>query len=245
MKLAQDSSSFGRYLQAIRLEKKISLEKVSAQTRIGRANLLMIEQEDVEGLPAEVFVKGFLRSFAGAIGADGDEAVRRYETRLNVAQKIAVSEDFIGKSAPRLWWKLLLSVVLLGGIIGISIFAVAFFSSHPDKDISNERKTPSEQSQPADSQKPGEADAGSKAARAGADKLRLKVTAVESTWLKIIVDETESSEHTLTTGEKLELEAASGFNLLIGNAAGLQITLDDKPVTLQGGSGQVVTINLP
>ena len=47
MKPEQDSSSFGRYLQAIRLEKKISLEKVSAQTRIGLANLLMIEQEDL------------------------------------------------------------------------------------------------------------------------------------------------------------------------------------------------------
>ena len=52
MKLEQESSSFGRYLQAIRLERKISLEKVSAQTRIGLATLLMIEQEDVEGLPA-------------------------------------------------------------------------------------------------------------------------------------------------------------------------------------------------
>ena len=47
----KESLSFGRYLQAIRLEKKISLEKVSAQTRIGLGNLLLIEQEDYEGLP--------------------------------------------------------------------------------------------------------------------------------------------------------------------------------------------------
>jgi phage baseplate assembly protein W len=218
MKSEHDSSSFGRYLQAIRLEKKISLEKVSAQTRIGLANLLMIEQEDLEGLPAEVFVKGFLRSFSDAIGADGDEAVRRYESRLNVAQKIAVSEDFIGKPAPRLWWKLLLSIVSLGVIIG---------------------------SPPADSQNQNEVEASSKTARAGAEKLMLKVTAVENTWLKIIVDEKESSEHNLTAGDKLELEATSGFNLLIGNSSGLKITLNDKPVTLSGKRGEVVTINLP
>ena len=115
MKTDHDSLSFGRYLQAIRLGKKISLEKVSAETRIGLATLLMIEQENIDGLPAEVFVKGFLRSFADAVGADGDEAVRRYESRLNIVQKIAVSEDFIGKSDPRMWWKLFLSFTFVCG----------------------------------------------------------------------------------------------------------------------------------
>jgi len=245
MKLDQHSLSFGRYLQTIRLEKKISLEKISAQTRIGLANLLLIEQEDIEGLPAEVFVKGFLRSFADAIGADGDAAVRRYESRLNVVQKIAVSEESIGKSAPRMWWKLLLSIVVLGGIIGISIFGIAFYHSQPDSGLSGEQKVPADISQPADSQKPQEVDASAKTARAGAEKLILKVTAVEDTWLKIIVDGKESSEHALTSGDKLELEATAGFNLLIGNSAGLKISLNDKPVFLPGKSGEVVTINLP
>ena len=245
MKKEHDSLSFGRYLQAIRLEKNISLEKISAQTRIGLANLLLIEQEDMEGLPAEVFVKGFLRSFAGAIGADGDEAVRRYVSRLNVVQKIAVSEDFIGKSAPRMWWKLLLSIVLLAGIIGGSIFGAAFFNRQPDTAISHEQKIATDISQPTDSPKHYEVDASSKTGMAGAEKLVLRVTAVEDTWLKVIVDEKESSEHTLTSGDKLELEARTGFNLLIGNSAGLKITLNDKPVPLPGKSGEVVTISLP
>ena len=246
MKTNHDSSSFGRYLQAIRLEKKISLEKVSAQTRIGLANLLMIEQEDLEGLPAEVFVKGFLRSFADAIGADGDEAVRRYESRLNVVQKISVSDDFIGRPAPRLWLKLLLSIVLLGVIMAISIFVVAYFNRQPDSHMSHEQKTAADTTRPGYNQKQHEAEAGSKSNMTGAEeKLTLKVTAVENTWLKIIIDEKESSEHNLTSGDKLELEATSGFNLLIGNSAGLKLTLNDKPVPLSGKSGEVVTISLP
>ena len=44
MKSDKDSLSFGRYLQAIRLEKKISLEQVAEQTRIGLGNLLLVEQ---------------------------------------------------------------------------------------------------------------------------------------------------------------------------------------------------------
>ncbi|MEJ2727944.1 MAG: helix-turn-helix transcriptional regulator, partial [Deltaproteobacteria bacterium] len=70
MKTEKESFSFGRYLQAIRLKKKISLEKISEETRIAINNLRLIEKEALEGLPDEVFVKGFLRSYARAIGAD-------------------------------------------------------------------------------------------------------------------------------------------------------------------------------
>ena len=245
MKPEHDSLSFGRYLQAIRLEKKVSLENISAQTRIGLANLSMIEQEDIERLPAEVFVKGFLRSFAAAIGADGDEAVRRYEARLNVVQKIAVSEGFIGKSAPRMWWKLLLSIILLAGIMALSIFGIAFFHNQPETGKAHEQKVPADMSQPEDSLKQQEIDSDAKTAEPVAEKLVLKITVLEDTWLKVIIDEKDSTEYTLTSGDKLELEALSGYNLLIGNSGGVKFTLNDKPVPLSGKSGEVVTINLP
>ena len=54
----KESISFGRYLQSMRLAKKISLEKVSSETRIAVSNLQLIEKEDLEALPDEVFVKG-------------------------------------------------------------------------------------------------------------------------------------------------------------------------------------------
>ena len=92
MKPDKESLSFGHYLQAIRLEKKISLEKVSEETRIGLDILKLIDKEDHDNLPAEVFVKGFLRAYARAIGADGEEAVWRYELRLNVVHKLDGSE---------------------------------------------------------------------------------------------------------------------------------------------------------
>ena len=245
MKPEQDSLSFGRYLQTIRLEKKISLEKVSAQTRVGLSNLLMIEQEDLARLPEEVFVKGFLRSFAGAIGADGDLAVRRYESRLNIVHKIAVSESSIGKSPPRMWWKLLISIILLAGIMALSIFGVAFFRNQPDTGKSHEQNISAGISPPAGSQQHQEVDSDAETGRSIAEKLVLKVTVLEDTWLKVIIDEKDSTEYTLTSGDKLELQATAGYNLLIGNSGGVKIVLNDKPVPLSGKSGEVVTIKLP
>jgi len=238
--------SFGRYLQAIRLEKKISLEQVAQQTRIGLGNLLLIEQEDHERLPAEVYVKGFLRSYAKSVGADGDEVIRRYESHPDVGQKLSGSESSIKKIAPGTWWKLLVSLVLLICIIGFSIFAVVFFRQAPDADKPLEQKTAAEKEQAADAQAEQQSlESESKPAKAVPDKLLLHVTAVEDSWLKVIMDEKGSIEYSLRSGDQMELEAATGFNLLIGNAGGIKITLNDKPVSIPGKSGEVVTIELP
>jgi hypothetical protein len=245
MKSDNSSISFGRYLQAIRLEKKISLERVSAQTRIGLGNLLLIEQEDHERLPAAVFVKGFLRSYADAIGADGDEAIRRYESRLVVVQKIAESETSIGKPANKLWRKLAISLVLLLGIMIASIFGISFFRDQHGPNRLAEPEISAKDEQVVD--KPGQQvlEAESKDKKVLSEKLSLQVTALEDTWLKVIIDDQESNEYSLKSGDRIELKAASGYDLLIGNAGGLKIVLNDTPVSIPGENGQVVTIHLP
>lgn len=244
IKYDEDSLSFGRYLQAIRLEKKISLEKVSEETRIGLGNLLLIEQEDHEHLPAEVFVKGFLRAYAAAIGADGEEAVRRYATRVNLAQKIADSEAAMGKPGPKLWLKVLVSVVLLVCIILLSIYAISYMQNQPIDNSALNKPRPTASTPPA-TQPQNEADSGAKAAKAKSEKQLLQISAVEKTWLKVIIDEKDSKEYSLNPGDQLELNADSGYNLLIGNAGGIKITLNAKPVSIPGEHGQIVNIHLP
>jgi cytoskeleton protein RodZ len=244
MKNDKESLSFGRYLQSIRLDKKISLEQVAAQTRIGLGNLMLVEQEDHEQLPAEVFVKGFLRSYAAAIGADGDEAVRRYESRLNVVQKIAESEASVEKPVKLVWWKLILALCAFLCIIALSIAFAKYFlinrGAHEQPAMRPAAATPSVATEP----EPG----ASTAAESGTPKsgnLVLQISALEDTWVKVIVDENESTEYNLKAGDSLQIEAKTGYNLLIGNAAGVILKLNDKPVSIPGESGQVVTMHLP
>mgnify|MGYP001820309576 FL=1 len=246
MKSDKESLSFGRYLQTIRLEKKISLEQVSQQTRIGLGNLLLIEQENHEQLPAQVYVKGFLRSYAKAIGADGDEVIRRYESCLEVVQKISDSESASKGIGRGIGWKLLMSLVLLIGIIGSSLLAVFFFRQAPNTENPPEQKTAAETEQAVDTQAAQQGlDSDTKPVKAVPEKWLLHVAAVEETWLKVIMDEKDSNQYHLKTGDELELEAVTGFNLLIGNAGGIKLTLNDKPVPISGKSGDVVTIELP
>ena len=245
MKNETESLSFGRYLQAIRLDKKISLEQVADQTRIGLGNLLLIEQEDHDQLPAEVFVKGFLRSYAAAIGADGDEAVHRYESRLGVAQKIAESEISIKRPNFGIGWKLILSLGLLLCIIALSIVAITALRPQPGGGYLPRQPSSAEAEQTIATDDPKGAILSVESGKVALEKLTLQIIAIENTWIKVIADQKESAEYKLSSGDDIELEAITGFNLLIGDARALKITLNDKHVPIPGESGQVVTLHLP
>ena len=60
------------------MQRGLSLEAVSKVTKIQPRILERLEAGKLEGLPAEVFVRGFVRSVARCVGLDEDEALRRY-----------------------------------------------------------------------------------------------------------------------------------------------------------------------
>jgi cytoskeletal protein RodZ len=58
------NEAIGRFLRSARDQQGFSLLDVSAKTKISVSNLEYIENEQFSSLPNEVFVKGFLRSYA-------------------------------------------------------------------------------------------------------------------------------------------------------------------------------------
>ena len=245
MSSARDSLSFGQYLQALRLEKKISLEKISAETRIGLSILQLIEKEDHDKLPDEVFVKGFLRAYARAIGADGNEAVRRYESRLKVIHKLdSTNLDSVTGSA-RSWWKLLHVSGLYLTLILVILFGHGYLEHYVSGHASDEKKPTAEIVPAASTPASSETLDQSESKDPDSDKHVLNIAALEDLWMKIIIDNGSSKKYELKAGDQLELMAASNFSILIGNAAGVKIRLNDKLVPLSGKSGEVVNLDLP
>jgi hypothetical protein len=70
--------SLALWLRAGRAHRRMSLEAVAKVTKIQPRILERLEAGKLEGLPAEVFVRGFVRSFARCVGLDEGEALRRY-----------------------------------------------------------------------------------------------------------------------------------------------------------------------
>src|SRR5690606_21025267 len=60
--------SVGQYLRQQRESKRMSIEEVSRATRVPIASVERIEADQFDELPGEVFVRGFLKSYAQAVG---------------------------------------------------------------------------------------------------------------------------------------------------------------------------------
>ncbi len=70
--------SLALWLRAGRAQKGLSLEDVAKITKIQPRILERLEAGKLDGLPAEVFVRGFIRSVAKCVGLDESEALVRY-----------------------------------------------------------------------------------------------------------------------------------------------------------------------
>ena len=246
MKPEKEFFSFGRYLQSSRMEKKISLEKVSGETRISVRNLQLIEKEDLETLPAEVFVRGFLRSFARSVGADPAKAVKLYDARLELENKLTVAGRFSQRSSWRLWRDMALSVFALLGVIVLTLYGFSYFQNRmhlSETSKSDAISDKSEEALPRQDAQESHAVKGSPTDQS--EKLVLAITAVEDVWIKVIIDNKAPDEYNLSSGEHLELDASVGYNLLIGNAGGCELKLNGEPVPISGKMGEIVSLQLP
>ena len=265
------SLSFGRYLKAARLEKGISLEEISRDTKIGLETLVNIEKEGHDQLPAEVYVKGFIRAYAKMVGVDDDKAVKSYLAGHRVYQTAARSESAWKRSDKNFWPRLLLSFGMLLGIMVLSISVISIIQKPQSSyQLAKQQATVEkvEDSEPADftrivaqdqikgrlpdkevtqgkSEKLQQVDSTKKTAEVIPEKLLLKILTVEETWIKIIIDSQSPVEYTLQSGDRLALEASVGYNLLIGNAGGIKLFLNDAPLEIPGKSAQVVNIQIP
>lgn len=70
--------SIGRWLRHEREVRQISLEELAQTTRIPLKMLQHLEEDRHEQLPGEVFARGFLKSYARAVGLPEGEAVERW-----------------------------------------------------------------------------------------------------------------------------------------------------------------------
>jgi cytoskeletal protein RodZ len=71
--------SIGEYFRLVRETKRLSMDEVAMKTRIHSEFLKALEEENFAKLPDQVFVKGFVRSYARSLGLEEEEAIRRFD----------------------------------------------------------------------------------------------------------------------------------------------------------------------
>src|SRR5262247_1239159 len=76
----------GSSLREARLRQELDFPELEERTKIRPKYLRALEDERFDILPAPTYVRGFLRSYAEALGLDGQPFVDEYNSRFTVGE---------------------------------------------------------------------------------------------------------------------------------------------------------------
>jgi hypothetical protein len=76
----------GSFLRHVREAQKISVEEMSAQTKLSKTYIIAIEEENYKKLPAPVFVRGFLVQIARILKLPSEKILASYLERFKSAK---------------------------------------------------------------------------------------------------------------------------------------------------------------
>ena len=122
-----ESLTLGEKLRKLRMDFRMSLQDVSKATRIQSKYLEALENGAYELLPADVYVRGFLRSYARYLNVDEEALVKLYERERNIKENLGqdhsrpTSHGFTPLSF------VITSRTLVVSLIGLLVFGAFFY----------------------------------------------------------------------------------------------------------------------
>ena len=126
--------SFGERLKRERELREVTLEEITAATRIGPRFLEALENEEWEKLPGGVFNRGFVRSVARYLGLDEEVLLGEYDLAHGAQlQSVAERQDNNRIPAVPRWFPLVILLgilVVLAGLIAGGIYAWRRYSAN-------------------------------------------------------------------------------------------------------------------
>lgn len=130
--------NFGSYLKHERELRGVPLEEISGATKIHIRYLKALEENSFDQLPGEVFIKGYIRSYANTIGSDVEEMLNIYKesVELNKQENIPqATSSFTAKPKTLLAYGLL--ILAIAGLL----FGVGFLIKNGIEDSSGKSET--------------------------------------------------------------------------------------------------------
>lgn len=230
----------GNSLREARLRQRIDFPELEQATKIRAKYLRALEQEQFEVLPAQTYVRGFLRSYAEYLGLDGQLYVDEYTSRFVAGEEGDRPVRPRRSSArPRQHRRVETSVLLaalaaIALLTGLVIAAWKFGGGSSQPAIPNLSQGPVKKSRPA-----------AVAPRRQGAKARLLVRAVYGTSLLEVHAGSASGKllyhGTLERGQRQRF-VGKRLWINVGTPENLLLKLNGRAVALAGGSPLVVIV---
>jgi cytoskeleton protein RodZ len=282
----------GAFLKAEREKKGYTLDQMASEIRLRTYLLEAIENENWEQLPAPVFVKGFIRSYARVLDLNDEDIVNQYDRIGELKEPLPqpLTKPIRSHRAP------IILVILVLAVIAAIIFLWYSFKTQditpgkpeqiPESEI---HKTMTEKSQLEEATPTkleltmemdsiggvGAEDTKEKSPRIDREKeeqeqpqqaetvieskpkpetpypeqvninYTLRARILEETYVRITIDDKDPKEYIFQPDSRPRWEAENGFEVLVGNAAGVEFEFEDRQYQNLGRRGQVVRLRFP
>jgi cytoskeleton protein RodZ len=246
-----DRPSVGRAIQQARIDAELTVEEVSASTRVRIPIVHAIEQDDFSRCGGDVYARGHIRTLARAVHLDPDPLIDRYDAehggRPAPTPAAPLFEAERIRSEPRRpnWTAAMVAaIVAVVGFAGFTLFSDGSKGDAPVTagDTANADKPDTKPTTKAPTTHPPAPDP-SDSAIAGLpkDKVTIKVTARDGqSWVsakdangKLLQD------GLLKQGESKTFTDKKRIDLVLGNAGAVQLYVNGKEVKQVGDEGSV------
>ncbi len=221
----------GFYLKRTREVREISLEEISKKTKISIRFLKAIEEGKWNYLPGEVFIKGFIRTYAEVLGLNPEEVIQKYLQEREAKENILAEKKI--EKVKNIWGKLFfgLSFVILVGLI------ILFLPKSKNRESKN---VLIEESPSPIVEKPIE-----KTQILEKLEEKIEILFTRHCWVRVEVDGIRSFEGFKEAFQKLEFNFKEKFTLKVGDAGAVQIIRNGQIQPRLGEDGQPVLFKLP
>jgi hypothetical protein len=248
-----------------REKKEISLQLIHNKTRIDTKYLKAIEEGNFDIMP-QVYLRAFIKEYAKSIELDPEETLKKYEmavagtygvegpveessekhqkeTKTEKKTLVYTSENLKGPedAAPKSNNNRLLG---LAGAAAIVIAAIVIFIWNGNSEPEIVKENPYENILEDKSQERFETPSQEISAPARLDSLSLKITTLDTSWIRILIDGSDEQEYIMPPNREKNFKATKEFKLLTGNAGGIVLYLNGKQLDFDNPRGAIRNLKI-
>lgn len=254
-------------LHEARLKSGVTLQQMAVKTRVDIKFLEAIDKGDFNFLP-EPYVKAFIKDFAKMVGLDETKIILKYDAakkgkpleeieeagkpdvvKKNVESKQVQKYDATSpnnstgsQAAINQNIRLYAAIAVIFALIFFSVYLLFFKDSNeivvaekPFEEVvkENQQRFVQEEEPP-----------GSVNTSQQSDSLVLNVFASDTSWVKIVLDNSKAEEFILFPNSQKSIKAMNDYKITLGNAGAIKFQMNDKPLNFSGKAGSVIHVQI-
>ncbi|OGU46275.1 MAG: hypothetical protein A2000_03470, partial [Ignavibacteria bacterium GWB2_36_8] len=253
-------------LHEARLKSGVTLQQMAVKTRVDIKFLEAIDKGDFNFLP-EPYVKAFIKDFAKMVGLDETKIILKYDAakkgkpleeieeagkpdiaKKNVESKQVQKYDATSpnnstgsQAAINQNIRLYAAIAVIFALIFFSVYLLFFKDSNeivvaekPFEEVVKENQQRFVQEE----EPPGSVNTQQ------SDSLVLNVFASDTSWVKIVLDNSKAEEFILFPNSQKSIKAMNDYKITLGNAGAIKFQMNDKPLNFSGKAGSVIHVQI-